>query len=67
MRNFETPSRTSPTSSRRGCLCKNGKYSTKCCNGTLHAQGIGGEEVRNRILLEDGNVLLHEDGFKFIQ
>lgn len=36
-----TPSKTSPTSRRRGCLCKNGTYSTKCCNGDLQNQGIG--------------------------
>jgi hypothetical protein len=38
----ETPSRSSPKSSKRGCLCKDTlKYSVKCCNGTLWAQGIG--------------------------
>ena len=37
----KTPSRTSPRSSRRGCLCKDGTYSTKCCDGSLQAQGIG--------------------------
>ena len=37
----ETPSRTSPRSSRRGCLCKNGTYSRKCCDGTLRGQGVG--------------------------
>jgi len=36
------PSRTSPTNSRRGCLCKDGKtYSKKCCDGSVGAQGIG--------------------------
>lgn len=39
--NNSTPSRTSPKSSKRGCLCKNGKYSKECCNGSLQAQGIG--------------------------
>lgn len=37
----KTPSRTSPRSSRRGCLCKDGTYSVKCCDGSLQAQGIG--------------------------
>ena len=37
----ETPSRTSPKSSKRGCLCKNGTYSRKCCNGNIINQGIG--------------------------
>lgn len=37
----KTVSHTSPKNGRRGCLCKNGKYSTKCCDGSLQAQGIG--------------------------
>ena len=37
----ETPSRTSPKSSRKGCLCKDNTYNTKCCDGSLRAQGIG--------------------------
>jgi hypothetical protein len=37
----ETPSRTSPKSSKRACLCNNGTYSTKCCNGNMINQGIG--------------------------
>lgn len=36
-----TPSRTSPRASKRGCLCKDGKYSKECCDGSLQAQGIG--------------------------
>ncbi len=31
----------SPKGGRRGCLCKDGKYSKKCCDGSLQAQGIG--------------------------
>ena len=31
----------SPKGGRRGCLCKDGKYSKKCCGGSLEAQGIG--------------------------
>jgi len=35
-------SRTSPRAgSRKGCLCDDGTYKTKCCNGTLRAQGVG--------------------------
>lgn len=37
----QTPSKTSPVGGRRGCLCKDGTYSSKCCDGTLQAQGIG--------------------------
>ena len=41
-RGFVTPSRTSPTNTRRGCICPDGKtYNTKCCDGSLQAQGIG--------------------------
>lgn len=46
-RNSLTPSRTSPKSSRRGCLCANGKYSKKCCDGSLQAQGIGRTSAEN--------------------
>ena len=35
------PSRTSPRESRRACLCANGTYSRKCCNGNMINQGIG--------------------------
>jgi hypothetical protein len=38
---FKTPSYSSPKGGRRGCLCENGTYSTKCCDGSLQAQGIG--------------------------
>jgi hypothetical protein len=38
---FKTPSYSSPKGGRRGCLCENGKYSVKCCDGSLQAQGIG--------------------------
>ena len=42
---FKTPSKASPRQgSRRGCLCSNGTYSTKCCDGSLEAQGIGKTE-----------------------
>lgn len=37
-----TASRTSPKGGKRGCLCPDGKtYSSKCCDGSLQAQGIG--------------------------
>jgi hypothetical protein len=39
---FLTPSKTSPKSSKRGCLCADkNTYSTKCCKGKLINQGIG--------------------------
>ena len=40
-KDFKTPSRTSPKNDKRGCLCPDNKYSRKCCDGSLQAQGIG--------------------------
>jgi hypothetical protein len=34
-------SKSSPKGGKRGCLCKDGTYNAKCCDGTLPAQGIG--------------------------
>jgi|TARA_R110000824_G_scaffold49549_1_gene139092 hypothetical protein len=31
----------SPTGQSRACLCPDGTYSRKCCDGSLQAQGIG--------------------------
>ena len=42
IKKFITPSKTSPKGSRRGgCLCEDNTYKTKCCDGSLRAQGIG--------------------------
>ena len=39
---FKTPSKSSPKGCNRGCLCwDTNKYSKKCCDGSLRAQGIG--------------------------
>lgn len=38
---YKTPSRTSPKTNSRGCLCKDNRYSRECCDGSLMAQGIG--------------------------
>jgi len=39
---MQTPSRSSPKGGKRGCLCKDTlKYSVKCCDGSIWAQGIG--------------------------
>lgn len=32
---------SSPKNDRRACLCEDGTYSRKCCDGSLRAQGIG--------------------------
>lgn len=37
-------SKTSPKRGKRGCLCKDNTYSSKCCTGELSAQGIGALE-----------------------
>tara|TARA_R100001163_G_C4889125_1_gene82910 strand:+ start:387 stop:536 length:150 start_codon:yes stop_codon:yes gene_type:complete len=42
IKEFITPSKTSPKDgSKGGCLCKDNTYKTKCCDGSLRAQGIG--------------------------
>ena len=38
---MKTPSKTSPKGGKRGCICKDGTYNSKCCDGSLQAQGIG--------------------------
>ena len=39
---MKIPSRTSPKGGRRGCLCwETSTYSIDCCDGSIHAQGIG--------------------------
>tara|TARA_B110000090_G_C13391746_1_gene449683 strand:+ start:23 stop:178 length:156 start_codon:yes stop_codon:yes gene_type:complete len=45
---IQTPSRTSPTGGRRGCLCRDkDTYSVKCCNGDIMNQGIGSAYINN--------------------
>jgi len=58
----KTPSRTSPRSSRRGCLCKDGTYSRKCCDGSLQAQGVGSLYGEDLLLTESGTYLQQENG-----
>lgn len=40
MRNYNEKA-PSPKHASRGCMCKNGTYSKKCCDGSFFAQGIG--------------------------
>ena len=42
---------TSPTSGKRACLCKDGRYSRKCCNGETINQGIGALEYQGDSLI----------------
>jgi hypothetical protein len=32
---------SSPKGAKRGCLCKDGTYSSECCDGELISQGVG--------------------------
>ena len=34
-------SRSSRVGGKRGCLCQDNTYHVDCCDGSLHAQGIG--------------------------
>lgn len=61
---FKTPSWTSPKTNQRGCVCPDETYSTKCCDGSLQAQGIGliyrkGETFY--ILEENGSFIQQEN------
>jgi hypothetical protein len=58
----ETLGMSSPRGDKRGCLCKNGTYSRKCCDGTLRAQGVGRTTGEGVILLESGANLQQENG-----
>ena len=65
-----TPSKTSPTGGRRGCLCKDNTYNSKCCNGNLQNQGIGsltgGTELTQYLAQEDDNLILQENNSNII-
>ena len=63
-----TPSRTSPQGGRRGCLCKNNTYNSKCCNGDLQNQGVGALTGGNAEFLaqEDDNLILQENNSNII-
>ena len=58
----ETLGNAVPSGSRRGCMCKNGTYSRKCCDGTLRAQGVGRISGIGVLLLESGANILQENG-----
>jgi hypothetical protein len=64
-RRFRTPSHSSPKNSRRGCLCPDGTYSTKCCDGSLQAQGIGslkGQNTSDITQVEDERTIINSRG-----
>lgn len=71
-REFKTPSWTSPKGGSRGCLCDDGTYSVKCCDGSLQAQGIGNITgvraivIDYYLLQENGDYILQENNDKII-
>jgi hypothetical protein len=36
-----THSKATPKGGKRGCLCEDNTYSSKCCDGSHQGQGIG--------------------------
>ena len=57
----------SPQNDKRACLCKDNKYSRKCCDGSLRSQGIGNiTKIDYLILLESGGSMLQENNSKII-
>jgi hypothetical protein len=69
---FKTPSYTSPKGGTRGCLCADGTYSVKCCDGSLQAQGIGNiygvraVVIDYFLLQENGDYILQQNNDKII-
>ena len=69
---FKTPSWSSPKGGSRGCLCPDGTYNRKCCDGSLQAQGIGNITgvpiviIPYYLLQENGDFLLQENNDKII-
>ena len=58
----------SPKDDRRGCLCPDGTYSRKCCDGSFQAQGIGNITKTNFILYtEDREPIVQENTNKLFQ
>jgi hypothetical protein len=58
-------SKSSPRGGKRGCLCKNGTYSKKCCNGDLHEQGVGAlvsQGVSNVVNTNEVRVIENNNG-----
>jgi hypothetical protein len=48
---MKTPSNSSPTGGKQGCLCEDETYSSECCDGSLQAQGIGALEGQGDVVL----------------
>jgi hypothetical protein len=62
MKQFETPSKTSPKGGRRGCLCKDkDTYSVKCCKGKIINQGIGNISRGVEFLAQENESLILQE------
>jgi hypothetical protein len=46
---------SSPKGGKRGCVCKDGTYSSKCCNGELQEQGIGSTVAQSNATVTNTN------------
>lgn len=58
----------SPQNDRRACLCPDGTYSRKCCDGSFQAQGIGNiTRYLFHLYTEDGEKLQQENDNKLFQ
>ena len=67
MRKYEEKA-PSPKDNRRACLCPDGTYSTKCCDGSFEAQGIGNITRSNYFLYtEEGEKCIQENNSKLYQ
>jgi len=57
------PSRSSPKSSTRACLCQDkNTYSKECCKGAMMNQGIGNVTgTFNNLSQENGSLILQEN------
>ena len=56
---------SSPKGGKRGCLCKDGTYSSKCCEGELSEQGIGvtvGQQTSTVTNTNEPRVLVRSNG-----
>ena len=55
----------SPKNDKRGCMCPDGTYSRKCCDGSFEAQGIGSITRTNyNLYTEEGEFFVQENGHK---
>jgi len=58
----------SPKNDKRACLCLDGTYSRKCCDGSFQAQGIGSTvQTLFKLFTEDRNPIVQEQGHKLFQ